>query len=324
MLWSMVRNRWLPLLLAAACSSSGGTGPASPSQPSARWLPGMVYDAARQQVLMFGGTGAQAYRDLWAWDGQQWTLLSNNAGPPARDGAVMAYDPTTQRVLLWGGRAANGTTRLSDTWVWDGATWTQANASGVGGYEHAAGGFDDHRGQFVVFTTAAGQSAPGQQETWEWDGQQQWLQRATIGAASFTVPLASPLVFEPTRQGLLGLFGDAAGGASTQLWLWSGIAWSSLGAGPSIDPGGPLVATGANALLAFAGEGTGAGRTWGWDGTSWAQVATTGPSAPRFVPGMAFDARRNRVVLFGGFTGAGYLADTWEWDGTQWSHIPPL
>jgi hypothetical protein len=30
---------------------------------------------------------------------------------------------------------------------------------------------------------------------------------------------------------------------------------------------------------------------------------------------MAFDALRNRVVLFGG---NGPLNDTWEWDGTTW------
>ena len=179
----------------------------------------------------------------------------------------------------------------------------------------------------MVFTTAAGQAAPGQQETWEWDGQQPWLRQATSGAASFTVPLASPLVFEPTRQALLGLFGDATGAAATQLWQWSGSAWSSLGAGPAIGPGGPLVVTGANALLAFDGQGS-AGHTWAWNGTGWSQVSGGGPSAPRYGPGMAYDAQRNRVVLFGGFIGGvlqggTFLSDTWEWNGVQWSAVTP-
>jgi hypothetical protein len=33
---------------------------------------------------------------------------------------------------------------------------------------------------------------------------------------------------------------------------------------------------------------------------------------------MAYDARRQRVVLFGGRGAAGLLSDTWEWDGTSW------
>jgi len=31
---------------------------------------------------------------------------------------------------------------------------------------------------------------------------------------------------------------------------------------------------------------------------------------------------RDRVVLFGGFTGSGfYLNDTWEWEGSQWGQV---
>jgi hypothetical protein len=34
---------------------------------------------------------------------------------------------------------------------------------------------------------------------------------------------------------------------------------------------------------------------------------------------MAFDALRQRIVLFGG----GGLADTWEWDGATWTQRMP-
>ncbi len=294
-----------------------------PPQPAGRWIPGMAWDEVRHQVVMFGGSGSTTYRDLWGWDGTQWTLLSNNQGPSARDGAVMAFDPGLQKVLLWGGRASDGVTRLTDTWTWDGSVWSQATATGVGPYEHAAGGFDVARGRFVVVTTAAIQGAPGQLETWEWDGGPQWVRRATTGPASFTVPLASSLEFISGGQSLVGLFGDALGAPNTQLWTWNGTAWSPLGAGPAIDPGGPLVATGPEDLVAFAGEGTGSGRTWGWNGTGWSLASATGPSAPRFGPGMAYDAARHRIVLFGGWTGSAFLTDTWEFDGVSWRLIPP-
>src|SRR5262249_41716876 len=39
--------------------------------------------------------------------------------------------------------------------------------------------------------------------------------------------------------------------------------------------------------------------TWEWDGTSWTQVASSGPS-PRQFHAMAYDSTRRRIVLFGG------------------------
>ena len=34
---------------------------------------------------------------------------------------------------------------------------------------------------------------------------------------------------------------------------------------------------------------------------------------------MVYDARRHRVVLFGGASGSAMLGDTWEWDGEHWT-----
>jgi hypothetical protein len=64
--------------------------------------------------------------------------------------------------------------------------------------------------------------------------------------------------------------------------------------------------------------------TWVWDGSTWKQVATTGPS-PRYDISMAYDSARGVTVLFGGFaTGPPAprpLADTWEWDGSLWKQV---
>ena len=66
------------------------------------------------------------------------------------------------------------------------------------------------------------------------------------------------------------------------------------------------------------------GDTWEWDGQRWTQVASDGPSA-RTLHGLAYDANRGRVVLFGGTSvlapNAPSYGDTWEWDGAQWSRV---
>lgn len=59
---------------------------------------------------------------------------------------------------------------------------------------------------------------------------------------------------------------------------------------------------------------------------TWVQVDVEGPPA-RHSPAMAYDSRREVVVLFGGFTGrerdANMYGDTWEWDGTTWTLLAP-
>ena len=53
----------------------------------------------------------------------------------------------------------------------------------------------------------------------------------------------------------------------------------------------------------------------------WSQRQDEGPSA-RMGHAMAFDAARQRVVLFGGeVLESAFLADTWEWDGEFWTQV---
>lgn len=39
---------------------------------------------------------------------------------------------------------------------------------------------------------------------------------------------------------------------------------------------------------------------------------------------MAFDASRQRLVLFGGSAGLVSRGDTWEWDGATWTERSPV
>jgi hypothetical protein len=51
----------------------------------------------------------------------------------------------------------------------------------------------------------------------------------------------------------------------------------------------------------------------------WMQIAPpTSPSA-RSYPAMTYDPVSRKVIMFGGFDGASYLADTWMFDGITWT-----
>jgi len=61
--------------------------------------------------------------------------------------------------------------------------------------------------------------------------------------------------------------------------------------------------------------------TWEWDGTTWADRATTGPRLsgwPAQGVAMAYDSARGVAVMLGQNETAGAM-ETWEWNGTAWS-----
>lgn len=61
------------------------------------------------------------------------------------------------------------------------------------------------------------------------------------------------------------------------------------------------------------------GEVWGWDGKQWELFPGSGPAA-RGGSAAAYDARRKKIVFYGGFKGKP-LDDTWEWDGKTWRQM---
>lgn len=94
-------------------------------QPAYRTDHAMTYDAARAEVVLFGGAGngAVLYGDTLVWNGDAWSVRGATTAPSPRRGHRLAYDSARQRVVLFGGRA--GSTYLADTWEWDGNNWLQ-------------------------------------------------------------------------------------------------------------------------------------------------------------------------------------------------------
>jgi hypothetical protein len=63
----------------------------------------MAYDEARGQTILFGGSdGNIITNETWAWDGNQWNLLTAE-GPAARFAGEMMYDPVSQKIVMYGG-----------------------------------------------------------------------------------------------------------------------------------------------------------------------------------------------------------------------------
>jgi hypothetical protein len=105
--------------------------------PAARYGHVMVYDSARQRIVIFGGRtggGKTDLNDTWVYKNGDWTQLNTPNAPPARLLAGGAYDPLRDRVVVFGGAtiSADGktVTPFHDTWEFDGTTWTQVLSDG--------------------------------------------------------------------------------------------------------------------------------------------------------------------------------------------------
>ena len=144
--------------------------PSSPV-PAARIGHTMVYDSARQKVVLFGGQLIGGVNnDTWEYDPvtRTWTrIYPSGAAPSARDGHAMIYDEANHRVVLFGGR---GTGFVNDCWAYNPAmqTWTELHPSGTPPAARAGGAaaYDPVGHRLIVF---GGSTSSGEylDDTWE-------------------------------------------------------------------------------------------------------------------------------------------------------------
>jgi hypothetical protein len=95
-------------------------------RPAGRGSPGMAYDSARREIVLFGGfdNQRQSLADTWLWNGSSWRRAEVE-GPSARHETYMAFDAARGVVVLFGG--VTDSESLGDTWEWDGSHWTRCD-----------------------------------------------------------------------------------------------------------------------------------------------------------------------------------------------------
>jgi hypothetical protein len=151
-------------------ASRGGTG-------------AMVYDPIGQRCLYFGG---YFNTELWSWNGEEWTLLSNSP-VPQRVYPAMAFDVIRNRLVVHGGYDS-GSILYQDTWEWNPQTgaWTETPTSPIGPlYAHRMV-FDEARGQCVLH---GGYYGANQGDSWAWDGST-WSEITSTGPARYVFAMA--------------------------------------------------------------------------------------------------------------------------------------
>ncbi len=309
--------------LAVLFGSSIGTWEWDGATWAQRFAPGspavqefsMTYDSVRQQTLLAGRESTGGTR-LWDWDGTTWTAVPQSLVPVPAPNLAVAFDTVRARVVMTSVRSATNT-----VWEWDGSTWQQGPRGPM--YAVHALAFDPSIGKCVALGRRTQEGAS--MGTFAWNGAV-WSELEPERWPGSRV--APTVAYDASRQRVV-LFAGATGGSifgaqySSDLYEWDGLRWELMaqgGAAPSGSGSARLVHDARNdEMLLYDGW---FGTVRAWDGATWTQRSSTGAPMFRSGSGLAYDAARGRLVLFGGYGGFP-LAETWEWDGAVWVQRNP-
>jgi hypothetical protein len=235
----------------------------------------LAYDAAHQDVVLFGGsTSGTTTNQTWVYQYRAgtWNQLHPSTSPPARANAAMTFDPRSGKVILFGGCCGGeqfAPTELGDTWAWDGATWSQLSPSAAPAPREGALLIDDAAmSKLLLFGGSVQGSTMVAAETWTWDGTA-WAQLHPGSSPAADAAYAAMAYHAPSTQVVL-LIGYSSGG---QTWVWNGSTWMLL----PIDFAPPAHSRWlaapfppSNAVMVYDLVTPGdPGQTWTWDGHAW-------------------------------------------------------
>ena len=273
----------------------------------------MTYDAARQRVVLFGGTLPSGANNVatWEFDGTQWLLATPPHSPPAMRFAFMAYDGARSRCVLFDRQGNPNTTRV---WEYDGNDWQPVTTVGSPPGD-LYGGFAPL--PILGVCVLAGwryNTVPASFETWHYDGID-WTLVPTANTPSHGGALAT------AANNAVSLFGFDGQSANTfRTWRYDGTDWTQVitAHAPDWFGEGPAAYDPARGVVTMAGLT----ETWEFDGADWTLAEPWQGVPKRSAAALAHDTRRGRTVMFGGQTDTGTTDEQWEWDGNTWQVVP--
>jgi len=291
------------------------------NNPGKHFGANMVYDAARGNVVLYGGSWAsrpENYFTTWTWDGQDWKRRDTNSFPQ-RSFPGMAYDAERKQVVLFGGGACQA---ARPPVVVNGAP---ENDLGIG-----PDPCDKDKGA-----------------TWIWDGNSWTAKHPAVSPPDRWYP---NMAYDPISKEVVMVGGSTTTtNTDSSAWTWNGSNWAEHpqpDGGPSnttvTDRDDAVMDFDGRRLMMWGGGGQYAGdrrnrdyglvdsKTWFWDGSTFTPMdRTPTPQPVRFDAGGKFNGEN--VVFYGGRTqggppgsGEGPYNDTWMWNGIceRWLRAP--
>jgi hypothetical protein len=223
---------------------------------------------------------------------------------------VAAYDPGRHIVLGYGGATGlSGETGafVYDTWVWDGANWSQVAPGGPQLIAPAISYDPATKTVIMVGTTPTYEPAC---ETWSWTGSA-WQQLHPASAPSNRS--GASLAPDPGGTGLV-MFGGSRPLPLNDTWTWDGLSWTQRHVpGPAARHSAAFALDESRHRVVLTGGVTDTAiysDTWLWDGMQW----TPQPSVSLPTAGFAYAVDTGQQVLLVEVDGSVLV-----WGGSDWS-----
>lgn len=283
-------------------------------------MPTLVYDGARDEVLMVGTESSKVA--MYRYVDGSWSKMTPETLPSCVGQIQMVYRPFDRTVLLYGGSCPRGGIS-NDTWIWDGTDWEELDlkrsAGALFGYGLAHDPTRNHTVLYGGTSVMGGTSALEDHDTYRLSGDR-WIRldtRVDPGPRTQFVLQSSP-----SDEHLLFFGGQNAVDFFADFWKLNNLNWEQVepeGTAPkfcssplgAIDPD-------RNQLVILCADSS----TYEFDGQELVEKTSTDFPKPRRFAVMEWDPISRRVIMYGGLDDFGaYLDETWAWDGTQWKKL---
>ncbi|HVS30405.1 MAG TPA: kelch repeat-containing protein [Thermoanaerobaculia bacterium] len=301
-----------------------------PVSPSPRSIHMMVYDAERENVVLFGGrSGVTDLADTWAFEDGRWSRIETGAAPEKRSVAGFEFDRSRGVTVLFGGQRLSDDARsfinFYDMWEFDGSGWTQVMATGPEVLKPTLV-FDEARNQLLLL----GVNPSSDTLMYAYDAAANaWneLKPETLPVCANDISVT--YVDSEEKVFLVGGQCPKEGvGTTEELYTWDGTNWTLVETET-------LLARGVNRAIAYdkardvvvmfggAFSFTTAPRatTNAFSFGNWSFPQDLSSPGPRSLFGMATDGARGVIYMTSGLTDDGFFNDFWKFESGFWHQI---
>ncbi len=245
--------------------------------PVACALSGSAFDTDRAKLVIYCLDST-----VYEWDGSAWTKFADlKTKPDARRFANVAYDRALKKTVLFGGY--DDVNYRDDTWLWDGAQWTEVKKNRATYRSHAATWFDPVLNKTVIYGGIGRRSLEGRLERysdmWTFDGTG-WTELKSVTTPAQRYGAQVVVDSRNNRTLLFGGLVVAETGGVTQNQVYANDLWE-------------------------------------WNGSAWKKLEMSGLPPARENGAMEFDPLTGELVVYAGWAGH-FLSDVWTFEGQTW------
>ena len=295
----------------------------------------IAYDSDKQLVYVMGGVCVPPNRPQdsspttdkpWAWDGTNWTEVSDERVLFRSTNSAFAYDATWKELVHFGGDLAYTSSPHADTMMYRDDNWIFPPRDGTSPAPRSLFAMATDPVNKVIWLIGGISPVSSFSDLWKFENGF-WYHVEAENQPVCPSPLAA---FDTQRSRLVVVCGDSG------VFEWDGAAWKDFEDLKDVPEERrfshmvydqqlrKVVLYGG---LNFAGDYI--NKTWTWDGTKWTEVKASKRPHFRSLASMWYDPILKKTVLFGGIgrkDREGRLErfnDMWSFDGTTWTEIKP-